>query len=249
MSIDPVANEAKVALPPAPTQSATKVATPQFGPDPSKNVQLPSDQVRLSTSDSTYRELQVRNEQSNAAADAIRNTDRTLRTLSQKVDGLKAPLESIVKNFPPFSPEDQARVKLLMKYSSLRKEIDQLTLPPPPEVVAARRAEFEAQSFPAPLSMDASDSQIADHVAKLDATGAALNGTRAGLAADTASLLHDGRFARIFSRPNGADTGLSEVPLTESSAAEKSAQVGRQFAKVVAQGVTGTGSQFLRGLS
>jgi len=245
MTIDPVANEAKVALPPTPTLPATKVATPQPGPDPSKTVQLPSDQVQLSTSDSTYRELQVRNERSNAAADAIRNTDRTLHTLSQKVDGLKAPLESIVKNFPPFSPEDQARVKLLMKYSSLRKEIDQLTLPPSPEVVAARKAE----ALPAPLSMDASDSQIADHVAKLDAAGAALNGTRAGLAADTASLLHDGRFSRIFSRLNATDTGVSEVPLTDSSAAEKSVQVGRQFAKVVAQGVTATGSQFLRGLS
>ncbi|HEY5514044.1 MAG TPA: hypothetical protein VIK40_10420, partial [Geomonas sp.] len=180
-----------------------------------------------------------------AAAGAIRNADRSLATLGQKLDALKAPLETIVKNFPPFSPQDKARMKLLMDYSSLRKEIDQLTLPPPPDVVKARKA----QALPGPLPMDANDSQIADHVAKLDATGAALNGTRAGLAADTASLLHDGRFFGMFSRTNGAQTGLFEVPLTESGAEQKSAQVGRQFANVVSQGVTANSSQFLKGLS
>jgi hypothetical protein len=132
-----------------------------------------------------------------------------------------------------------------MNYSSLRKEIDQLTLPTPPEVVKARKA----LALPMPLPADATDSQIADHVAKLDAAGAALNGVRAGLAADTSSLLHDGRFSRIFSRQNGAETGLSEVSPTESGAGQKSVQVGRQFATVVSQGVTAASSQFLKRLS
>jgi len=136
-------------------------------------------------------------------------------------------------------------MKLLMKYSSLRKEIDELTLPAPPDVVQARKA----KALPTPLPMDADDSQIADQVAKLDAIGAALNGTRAGLAADSASLLHDGRFSQIFSRPKSAETGLPEVSLSKSAAARKSTQVGRQFATVVSQGVTGNGSQFLKGLS
>jgi hypothetical protein len=132
-----------------------------------------------------------------------------------------------------------------MNYSSLRKEIDQLTLPTPPEVVKARKA----LALPMPLPADATDSQIADRVAKLDAAGAALNAVRAGLAADTSSLLHDGRFSRIFSRQNGAETGLSEVSPTESGAGQKSVQVGRQFATVVSQGVTAASSQFLKRLS
>lgn len=246
MAIDPVTTDNASALQPVQSLAEPKTAAPQPVQDAGKSPQATSDQVLLTGSpDPKFQALQQKNEQSNAAAGAIRNVDRSLGALGQKIDALKAPLETIVKNFPPFSPEDQARMKLLMKYSSLRKEIDALTLPPPPDVVAARKA----AALPAPIPLDANDSQIADHVAKLDATSAALSGTRAGLAADTASLLHDGRFSQIFSRPNGAQTGFSEVSLTETGAAQKSEQVGRQFATVISQGVTAAGSQFLKGLS
>jgi len=246
MAIDPVTTDNATILQPGQSPVAAKSTAPPPSQDAGKSNQSPGDQVLLTGSpDPKFQALQQKNEQSNAAASAIRNVDRSLGALGQKIDALKAPLETIVKNFPPFSPEDQARVKLLMKYSSLRKEIDALISPPPPEVVAARRA----AALPAPIPMDANDSQIADHVAKLDATSAELSGTRAGLAADTASLLHDGRFSQIFSRPNGAQTGTPEVSLTDTGAAQKSAQVGRQFATVVRQGVTAASSQFLKGLS
>jgi hypothetical protein len=246
MAIDPVATENSPALQSNPPQAPSKSVTPQPVPDAGKGTQPTGDQVLLSQNpDRKYQELQQKNERSNAVAGAIRNTDRSLHVLGQKIDELKAPLVKIVKNFPPFAPEDQARMKLFMKYASLRKEIEELTFPAPPEVVQARKA----QALPPPLPGDANDSQIADHVAKLDATGAAVSGTRAGLAADTAVLVHDGRFAELFSRPNGAPTGLSEVPLTETGAQQKSAHVGRQFATVVTQGVTAASSQFLKGLS
>ena len=245
MAIDPVAIENTVLFPSGQKLAASKSMAPQPGQDAGTSPQAPSDQVLLAGQDARYQELQQKNELSNSAAGAIRNTDRSMAALGQKIDALKAPLETIVKNFPPFSPQDQARVKLLMKYSSLRKEIDELTLPLPPDVVQARKA----QALPAPLPMDANDSQIADHVAKLDATGAALNGMRAGLVAETATLLHNGRFSQMFYRTNGAQTGLSEVSLNESGAAQKSAEVGRQFADEYGQGVTADSSQFLKRLS
>jgi hypothetical protein len=207
---------------------------------------VPGDQVLLSGNlDRKFNEVQLKNEQHNTVAGAIRSTDRAAQALGQKIDALKAPLETIVKNFPPFSPQDKERMRLLMNYSSIRKEIDQLTFPTPPDLVRARKA----MALPHPLPMNSNDSQIADHVAKLDATAASLNGMRAGLAADTASLLHDGRFYRIFSAPKGAETAQSGPVLTESAAAQKSAEVGRQFAEMVRQGVTVDHSQFLKGLS
>jgi hypothetical protein len=247
--IDPIAIENPSARQLGPSQAPT-ITLPNPLPQPAQEagtaVRPSGDQVQLSGSrDSKFEELQQRNARSNSAAGAIRHADRSLETLGQKIDALKEPLGAIVKNFPPFSPQDQARVKLLKNYASLRKEIDQLTLPAPPEVVKARKA----QTLPEPLPMDANDSQIADHLAKLDATGAALSGTRAGLAADAAALLHDGRFSSIFSGPNGVQTGVSDLNLTESSARQKSTQVGRLFAAVVSQGVTANSSQFLKGLS
>lgn len=243
MSFNPLSIGSSV--PPQPDHSTlpSKSAPLPGSKDPVATV--PPDQISLSgTHEPQFQRLQSGNDRRNAAAAGIRSTDRSLAQLGQKIDGLKAPLQAIVKNFPPFSPEDKARVKLLMSYSSLRKEIDQLTVPAPPEVVRARRA----QALPAPLHSDASDSQIADHVADLDAAGAALEGMRAGLAADTAALVHDGRFSRIFSGPNATESGTFPAPLTESAAALKSAQVGQQFAAVVSQGVATGGSQFLKGL-
>lgn len=203
------------------------------------------DQVQLSGgSDSRYQEIRHKNDQGNAQAGAIRDTDRSLAQLGQKIDGLKAPLEAIVKNFPPFSPGDEARVKFLMKYASLRKEIDELTFPPPPDVVAARLTE----KLPAPLAMDATDSQIADHVAKLDAAGSSLQGVRAGLKADTAGFVQGGGFAQLFSGAAGT-ASAGDQALSETDAAQKSAEVGEQFAKVVRQGVAAASSQFLKGSS
>lgn len=244
MSIDPLAIGSPVApqtdLSLLPSNSAPLPGSK----DPGSTI--PSDQIRLSGAhDPQFQRLQSENDRRNATAAGIRSTDRSLARLGQKIDGLKAPLQAIVKNFPPFSPEDKARMKLLMNYSSLRKEIDQLTVPAPPEVVRAR----QAQALPAPLDLPASDSQITDHVADLDAAGAALEGVRAGLAAATAALVNDGRFSRIFSGSKGSESGDFEAPLTERAAALKSAQVGQQFATVVSQGVAAGGSQFLKGLS
>jgi hypothetical protein len=197
------------------------------------------------TPDQRFQGRELKHEQQNALAGAIRDTDRAAHALGQKIDALKAPLDTIVKNFPPFSPQDKERVQQLRKYTSLRKEIDQLTLPPPPDVVQTR----QAVALPPALPVNADDSQIADHMVKLDASAAAVSGLRAGLAADTATFLNDGRFSGLFSAPKTAETAQSRPVLTESSALQKSVEVGRQFAESVSHGVTVDHSKFLKGLS
>jgi hypothetical protein len=202
-----------------------------------------SDQVLLSANlDDRFKERELRQEQGNALAGAVRASDRSLEVLGQKIDALKAPLEAIVKNFPPFAPQDKTRMELLREYSSLRKEIDRLTLPPPPEIAP----NANPPELPAALAKSADDSQIADHLAKLDATQAALRGERSALAADTSSFLQRGRFLEIFSAPK---KGVPPPVLTESAATQKSIEIGRQFAMSVRQGVTVDHSKFLKGLS
>lgn len=204
------------------------------------------DQLLLSANrDGRLNQGALRHERDNALAGAVRQSDRALQSLSQKIDALKAPLDAIVKNFPPFAPQDQERLKLLREYSSLRKEIDRLTLPPPPEIAQPRRG----PELPPALSLGSDDSQIADHLAKLDATRAAVEDQRAALAADTAAFLQQGRFLGLFWSPAGAQNGASAPIPSESAAAQKSIEIGRQFATSVAQGVTVDHSKFLKGLS
>jgi hypothetical protein len=212
-------------------------------PDAGTAEPVPADQVLLSTKlDSKFNAAQLKNERQNAAAGAIRHTDQAVQVLSQKIDSLKRPLEAIVKNFPPFSMQDKARLELLRSYSSLRQQIDQLTLPPPPDVAKAQKA----AALPPPLPMTANDSQIADHLEKLDASSTDLAGIRAGLAADTAAVSLGQSFPGVYSGVNGGETA---PVLTESAAAQKSVEVGRQFAQSIGQGVTVDHSKFLKGLS
>lgn len=246
MSIDSMKIERTTILAPEPTLAPSKSALPDQPQHAGSTDPIIGDQVVLSgTLDRKFKDLQLKNEQQNSVAGAIHRTDRAAHDFGQKIDALKAPLTTIVKTFPPYTPEDKARMKLLMNYASIKKEIDQLTLPAPPEVVRTRKA----LDLPPTLPSSASDSQIADHVAKLDATAASLTRVRDGLAADTAALLHDGRFSHIFSVPKGAETAQSGPVLNVSSAAQKSLEVGQQFAQSFRQGVTSDHSQFLKGLS
>lgn len=231
---------------PSPLDSPSSTAqslpkNPRPGADP-----VIADQVQVPNGkDAKLGEIALQKELRNQTAAAIRATDQAAEVLGQKIDAAKKPLQAIVKNFPPFSQEDKERMELLRSYTGIRKEIDQLTLPPPPSVVEARRE----LSLPEPLGLNPDDSQIADHVAKLDAAYEAISGLRSGLAAETGAILRDGRFADIFFEPKGASWDLSGAGLTESNAVQKSAEVGQQFAESVRQGVTAQYPQFLKGLS
>ncbi|MCM0081176.1 hypothetical protein L4X63_06190 [Geomonas sp. Red32] len=232
---------------PQPPGQADSFPVPQDSPrDTTTTSTTANDQVQITGRLGTaLQQLQDKNDQQNGLADAIRSSHRAAASLRQKLDSAKAPLQTIVKNFPPFAPEDKERMKLLMSYSSLRKEIDELTFPPPPDVVQAHKV----PAVPATLPQGATDSQINDHLAKLDAASAAVGDFQSSLAAGTASLVTNSGSTSLFSGPSGATAGATAAPLADSSAWQLSAEVGRQFASSVAQGVTVDGHlQFLKGL-
>jgi len=237
-----------VPLLPTPSQPSSPSSSAQNPQNEKQRIEEPvtADQVLFSgREDARLGEIRSQKERLNSTAAAIRETDRAADVLGQKIDALKEPLQAIVKNFPPFSAQDKERVELLRSYTALRKEIDQLTIPAPPSVVEARKQVV----LPDPLVMTADDSQIADHVDELDATARALTTLKSDIAADTIAILQTGRFYSIFAAPKGAREADSGVAFTESAAAQKSAEVGRQFAESVRQGVTVQHPQFLKGLS
>jgi hypothetical protein len=68
----------------------------------------------------------------NSVATNLRQTHEGLTAASAIVTNMKASLEKVIKNYPPYPIEDRGRMEELMSYSSLRKEITQLMIPPPP---------------------------------------------------------------------------------------------------------------------
>lgn len=67
----------------------------------------------------------------NSVATNLRQTHEGLTAASAIVEQMKASLEKVIKNYPPYPIEDQGRLEELMKYSSLQKEIMQMMIPPP----------------------------------------------------------------------------------------------------------------------
>jgi hypothetical protein len=79
-------------------------------------------------------------------------------------------LTTIVKNYPPYPIDSMERRDLLMSYISLRKEIESLMVPPPPQPVYdkvksmwaamfAQNGQIQASAVP-PLENGSSDKQV-----------------------------------------------------------------------------------------
>lgn len=71
----------------------------------------------------------------NSVATNLRQTNEGLTAVNSIAEQMKASLDKIIKNFPPYPIESKERMEQLMSYSSLQKQILSLMLPPPPQPV------------------------------------------------------------------------------------------------------------------
>jgi flagellin-like hook-associated protein FlgL len=90
----------------------------------------PSKWAKASKNDYSYKKLNAINDSLNSVAINVRAADSAMEAIGKVIDQMKATLEVIVKNYPPFPAGSEERAKLLSSFNSLRKQIDQLTIPP-----------------------------------------------------------------------------------------------------------------------
>jgi hypothetical protein len=155
----------------------------------------------------------------NAIAKNIRVADKAIEAIENYIDRMKAELGRIIKNYPPFPPGSEERVRLLKSYISLRKQIDQLTIPPPSNEFNIRivtDSEFvpEAEDWdvltdlnsihiPIPdLSEDTTDEDIVASIAALETAKEMILQRRdklAGEAEKMSSQEKDALFSKLFS--------------------------------------------------
>lgn len=114
------------------------------------------------------------NDQSLAVAKKIRAVDQSMALVEEKVKEMRTFLEGVVKAYPPYPPGSSERVHALRQFSALRKQIDQLMVPPPEETSAAVKPIPEgagqgSQSMNLPeLSADAEDAELDDALNRLN---------------------------------------------------------------------------------
>ncbi len=112
----------------------------------------------------------------NSVATTLRQTNEGLTAANAIAEQMKASLDKIIKNFPPYPIESKERIEQLMNYSSLQKQILSLMLPPPPQPVYEKVKHLWegltsgiGSSIQAPtLSQNAPDSHVSAAAKQLD---------------------------------------------------------------------------------
>ena len=147
----------------------------------------------------------------NSVARTIRVADENMGKIENYIDRMKTELQRIVKNYPPFPPGSEERVKRLKSIAAFRRLIDQLTIPPPNEEFAAKtvpdhdvvskinysqkvlsksnphQTRPEGLDIPQ-LPEDANDEKVYAFAEKLDTAGEMLRQSRSDLATYAAEV-------------------------------------------------------------
>ncbi|MDD2319824.1 MAG: hypothetical protein PHO83_07225 [Geobacteraceae bacterium] len=178
MAVDSIGGNDKV----TPVQDSVRMAYQKASRDQqAKSTQVADGDpvsVSLQRSSSTMGKLGSVNEEKNILATNIRIADKALQEVSNVSIKMKERLETIVKNWPPFTQDSAERKELLMSYVSLRKEIEKLTFPPPPVPLYENNQKLwekldlsDSQKLDAvlpDLSVTAPDSQVQRAIGSLD---------------------------------------------------------------------------------
>lgn len=106
-------------------------------PQAANDASSPVDSVKVRTSVTmknldTVRAIEQMHARLNQLAKGVRETNESVNKATEQIDAMKNSLQVVFKNFPPFPVDSKERNDTLMQYSSLRKELLSLMVPPPP---------------------------------------------------------------------------------------------------------------------
>lgn len=150
-----------------------------------------SDTVELKSSSivrnlDTVKAIELMHKHLNELVSGVRETNEQLNKAAEQVAQMQSNLMTIVKNYPPYPIESMERRDLLMSYMSLRKEIESLMVPPPPqpvyekvktmwEAMFAQNGQLQASAVPA-LEAGSSDTQVQNAALQLGSVSEQLAG-------------------------------------------------------------------------
>jgi hypothetical protein len=169
----------------------------------------------------------------------INFADNAMGNISDLIPKMKSKLTTIVKVYPPYPPGSQEREQLLKSYAGLRREIEQLTIPPsyqfaqkilsdptqdsgagdqnitigengPSVTIHSQPINLGPTGLNIPdLSVTATDEQVSAALTSLDSAQGTLNQKREGLASDSYAVARTVEFAVKNTQINFSFSGQS----------------------------------------
>ncbi|OGT95801.1 MAG: hypothetical protein A2X80_03700 [Geobacteraceae bacterium GWB2_52_12] len=158
------------------TESASAISATQGASSASDRVKLTST-VTLKNVD-TVRAIEQMHTRINEQIKSVRKTNEVINQQADGIEKLTTTLNTIMKNFPPFTMDSKERQEILMSYTSIRKEIMKMLVPPPPaqvyeqvkdtwKTVLAENGQLQPGAVPA-LQSDSPDAALGDAANELD---------------------------------------------------------------------------------
>jgi archaellum component FlaC len=99
-----------------------------------ETIRMPSgeevDGIKAEISTFSAHPLQKFNAEFNAVVKSIRIADKAMGEIETNIEQMESEVEMFIKQYPPFPPGSEDRIKYLSRFAMLRKQIDQLTFPP-----------------------------------------------------------------------------------------------------------------------
>ena len=88
------------------------------------------DGIKADISSFSTNPLHQFNAEFNAVVKSIRIADQAMDDIAANVEQMESEVEMFLKQYPPYPPGSEDRIKYLSRFAMLRKQIDQLTIPP-----------------------------------------------------------------------------------------------------------------------
>ncbi len=89
-----------------------------------------AESVKISGKHAAFTKIQSLNATFNSVATNIHTADNAMGAIEKEIDKMHEKLETHVKNYPPFLPGSEERVRLLKRFQFFREQIDKMTIPP-----------------------------------------------------------------------------------------------------------------------
>jgi len=97
---------------------------------PGEKISLPA-REEAETARPAFNNIRFVNSSSNSVSLSVRVADNAMEEIGKHVDQMKTKLENIARKiYPPYPSGSEERTKMLKSYSSFRRLINQLTIPP-----------------------------------------------------------------------------------------------------------------------
>lgn len=108
----------------------------------------------------TYAQLQTKQDVLNSASATLRELGGTLKDAGKLLGEMEQDLSKVVKIYPPYPKDNPERISMLNNISGLKRQIDELTFPPPAELQALAGVFGKADAKPGEPADSASDTAV-----------------------------------------------------------------------------------------